>query len=452
MESSMEHDEPLFSSSDDVFAWLSRFIGDQFTTSLRLDRMETLARLAGNPEKASPAIHVAGSKGKGSVTGMTSAILSAGGFRPGRYTSPHVTEYRERITAGDEFFDEQVYIAAGKELAAAEKALRGIPAENPDDNSAGFFELLTLYFFLCARQGNCNVMTLETGLGGRFDATNIVDPAVSAITLIELEHTEFLGNTISAIAGEKAGIIKPGRPLVLAEQPPDALQVFKTAAADKNAPFYYLPEIADIQDIRISPEGTVFSLHSEVFSRSLKDLKTPLVGAIQAKNAGLAAVSAKIAFPGLPEQAIPEGLAGFALPARFERVSDDPVLVVDGAHTARSTSACAETFKQLYGHGGILLFGCAIGKDAQAMAEVLLPLFSVVIITTPGTYKVSVPQGVYDIFRETAASAFCRTEILCIPETVQAIKQAVSLGKAKNLPILGTGSFYLAAEIRNSFF
>ncbi|MDR0524954.1 MAG: tetrahydrofolate synthase [Spirochaetaceae bacterium] len=445
----MEQEEPLLSSSQDVFTWLGRFIGDQFTTSLRLDRMETLARLAGHPERAAPVIHVAGSKGKGSVTGMAAGILEAGGFRPGRYTSPHVIEYRERITCGDAFFDESVYVEAGKELQSAEKALRRRPALSPDDISAGFFELLTLFFFLCARRGACDAMCIETGLGGRWDATNIVDPLVSAITLIELEHTEFLGNTLGKIAREKAGIIKPGRPLILAEQTDEALEVFRTVAASQGAPLYYLPEFAEIRDLEVTPEGTYFCLSSPVFPQPLKDLKTPMIGSIQAKNAGLAAVTAKIAFPDLPDQAVTEGLGRFSLPARFERVLDFPVLIVDGAHTACSAEACGETFSRLYGAGGVLLFGCAVGKDARAMAQALIPRFKHIIITTPGTYKISVPQGVYDVFRETAGTLGIGPEIICIPETAAAVDRAVELAVAKNLPILGTGSFYLAAEIRS---
>jgi dihydrofolate synthase/folylpolyglutamate synthase len=442
------------SSAADVFAWLSRFIAGQFITSLRLDRMEVLARLAGNPERSAPVIHIAGSKGKGSVTGMIAAILQAQGFRPARYTSPHVTEYRERITLGNDFFEESVYIDAGKELIAAEEALRkngnayfDHPA--PDDTAAGFFELLTLYFFLCARRGNSDVMVVETGLGGRLDATNIVDPLVSAITLIELEHTEFLGDTLAAIAREKAGIIKPGRPLVLAEQSAEALAVFKTIGASRNAPVYYLPEIADIRHIQVAPEGTSFTLTSKAFSHPL-NLTLPMAGEIQANNAGLAAVAAKIAFPALTEQAAQEGLRGFTLPARFERILDAPVLIVDGAHTPRSMSACVETFTRLYGTGGVLLFGCALGKDVQAMAEILIPVFSRIIITTPGTYKISVPQGVYDMFVQAVSASGTSAEVLCIPETSAAIAQALALGREQGLPLLGTGSFYLAAEIRNA--
>ncbi|MDR3114262.1 MAG: tetrahydrofolate synthase [Treponema sp.] len=449
-------------SSADVFAWLSRFINmetGQFSTSLRLDRMEVLARLAGHPERSAPVIHIAGSKGKGSVTGMITAILEAEGFRPARYTSPHVTEYRERITQGNAFFDESIYIQAGRELVSIEAMLRHTPASGlpfcdppaADDREASFFELLTLYFFLCARCAGCDVMVVETGLGGRLDATNIVDPLVSVITLIELEHTEFLGNHIGAIAQEKGGIIKPGKPLILAEQAPEALEVFKNIAALCHAPLYYLPDVADLQHIQVTPRGTTFSLAAKspaLFPRSM-DLFIPIPGAIQARNAALGLVAAKIAFPQLKAPSVLRGLQDFTLPARFERILDDPIFIVDGAHTPQSVEACVETFSALYGKGGILIFGCAAGKDAAAMAQILLPHFTQILITTPGTFKVSFPQGVYDTFSAEAASLGKGAAVFYIPETVRAIEKALEQGREKKLPLLGTGSFYLAAEIRN---
>ncbi|MDR2796799.1 MAG: tetrahydrofolate synthase [Treponema sp.] len=463
----MEQQDPIdksvsIASSADVFTWLSRFINietGQFSTSLRLDRMEVLARLAEHPERSAPVIHIAGSKGKGSVTGMITAILEAEGFRPARYTSPHVTEYRERITQGNAFFDESIYIQAGRELVSIEAMLRNTPTSGiayfdppaEDDTEASFFELLTLYFFLCARLANCDVMVVETGLGGRLDATNIVDPLVSVITLIELEHTEFLGDHIGAIAKEKAGIIKPGKSLILAEQVNEALEVFKKTAAACHVPLYYLPDVVDLHHIQVNPRGTTFSLASKspaLFPASL-ELTIPIPGKIQAQNAALGIAAAKIAFPQLKAQSILRGLQDFTLPARFERILDDPIFIVDGAHTPHSVESCVETFSALYGKGGILIFGCAAGKDAVAMAKILIPHFAQIIITTPGTFKVSFPQLVYDTFSTEATSLGKGSAVSYIPETAQAIEKALEQGRKKELPLLGTGSFYLAAEIRN---
>lgn len=449
-------------SSADVFDWLSRFINietGQFSTSLRLDRMEVLACLAGHPERAAPVIHIAGSKGKGSVTGMISAILEAEGFRTARYTSPHVTEYRERITQGNTFFDEAIYIQAGRELVSIEAMLRNTPQSGiryfdppaPDDTEASFFELLTLYFFLCARLARCDVMVVETGLGGRLDATNIVDPLVSVITLIELEHTEFLGDHLGAIAGEKAGIIKAGKRVILAEQAHEALEVFKKTAAACHAPLYYLPEVLDLQHIQVSPRGTAFRIaaKSQDLFPSPLELRIPIPGEIQARNAALSLAAAKLAFPRLKAASILQGLQDFSLPARFERIMDAPIFIVDGAHTPQSVEACVDTFSTLYGKQGLLIFGCAAGKDAVSMAKILIPHFAQILITTPGTFKVSFPQLVYDTFNAEARFLGKGCLVLYIPNTGQAIEKALEQGRERHLPLLGTGSFYLAAEIRN---
>ncbi|MDR1278974.1 MAG: tetrahydrofolate synthase, partial [Treponema sp.] len=398
-----------FVSSAAVFTWLSRFINlerGQTPKSFKTERMEILAALAGHPETCAPAIHIAGSKGKGSVTGMISAILEAGGIKTARYMSPHVREYRERITAGDEFFDESVYIEAGHELRDISEALMAGAADKfplfsgPEGEGPTFFELLTLYFFLCARRAGCDFMVIETGMGGRLDPTNIVSPLVSVITPIELEHTEYLGNTLAAIAGEKAGIIKPGKPLVLAKQADEALRVFRENAAAKNAPLLFFPEAADIQGLSIHREGTDFTLgfkNPALFPAPL-ELSLPIPGAVQAQNAGLAALAVKTAFPAIGEDTLRAGLHTFKLPARFERVCDDPPLIIDGAHTPKSAELTVQTFISLYGEGGVLLFGCVAGKNAESMARLLLPHFSRIIITTPGSFKASDPENVYALF------------------------------------------------------
>jgi dihydrofolate synthase/folylpolyglutamate synthase len=461
-----------FFSSGDVFSWLSRFINlerGQTPKSFKLERMEIIAAQAGHPENCAPAIHIAGSKGKGSVTGMISAILEAQGFRTARYMSPHVREYRERITGGDTFFDETVYIEAGHELRDITEALMDrTKAEfsifHPGHEEAEgptFFELLTLYFFLCARKARCNVLVIETGMGGRLDPTNIVEPLVSVITPVELEHTEYLGDTIAAIAGEKAGIIKPGKPLILAEQTGEALAVFRETAASQKAPLLFFPETAEIKELSIRREGTAFSLGFKkpgLFPAPLK-LSLPIPGEIQAKNAGLAVLALKTAFPDLGEAAVKAGLENFRLPARFERILTDPPLIIDGAHTPKSVELTAETFVSLYGEGGILIFGCVAGKNAEAMARLLLPHFSRIIITTPGSFKASDPETVYNIFvREAPGAGKPNTSVgtrggptlVCIKDTREALKYALDAGREQGLPALGTGSFYLAAEIRQA--
>jgi len=422
---------------------------------------------------------MAGSKGKGSVTSMVASVLEAQGLRAARYMSPHVSDFRERVSLGNSFFGEDVYCAAGDELRdlverklpAAKAALFDPAAE--EGEAPTYFELLTLFYFLCARAGKCDVMVVETGMGGRLDCTNVVDPLVSVITLIELEHTEWLGDTIAKIAGEKAGIIKPGKPAIVARQRAEALEVFQKRAAERNSPLHYFPDFASVDDIRLHRGGTDFSLGfregwggaptvaaptaapgaastaaggAGLGAQPLR-LSIPIPGIVQAENAGIAAAAVRIAFPEIGEDALRRGLAQAKIPARFEKISEDPPFVLDGAHTPESVALCAETFCSLYGEGGALLFSCAADKDVAAMAELLLPRFSHVIVTKPGNVRASRPEEIFRAFR-AGLSGSGASKTVFAPDTADAVRQALELGRAKGLPVLCAGSFYLAAEAR----
>ncbi len=451
--------EKLFSSSADVFSWLSGFINlerGQTPKSFRIDRMEFLTQFAGNPHKLMPSIHIAGSKGKGSVTGMSAAMLTAAGFRAARYMSPHVIDIRERICLNNSYFDEEVYRIAGNELRDITERLPStanplFDPSTPDGCEPTYFELLTLFFFLCAKHGNCNVMVVETGMGGRLDSTNVLDPLLSVITLIELEHTGFLGDTIAKIAAEKAGIIKQGKPLVLAKQSEEALEIFNKTVKEKNSPLIYFPETEEISNLKITTEGTDFTLsfktENKTFSKSPifptpLSLFIPVPGKVQAENAALAIAAVKTAFPHIGEDAIRAGLRNLKIPARFEKIA--PEFVIDGAHTPESLALTIETFCLLYGEGGILVFCCAADKDAMAMAKIAHPYFAKIIITTPGTFKASNPPQVYEAFAAQAG----REKTQLIPDTREAVKEARNFAAKDKLPILGTGSFYLVSEIR----
>jgi len=401
---------------------------------------------------------MAGSKGKGSVTSMIASVLEARGIKAARYMSPHVSDFRERVSLGNSFFDEEVYCDAGNELR--DLVENKLPAANvalfdpstEEGEAPTYFELLTLFYFLCARAGGCDVMVVETGMGGRLDCTNIVTPLVSVITLIELEHTAWLGNTISAIAGEKAGIIKPGKPVVLARQKAEALEVFQRRAIERNSPLFYFPEIASVEDIRLHQGGTDFSLvfhggGDAAYKAHSLELSIPIPGIVQAENAGIAAAAVKKAFPDIGDDVIRRGLEQLKVPARFEKIAEDPPFVLDGAHTPESVSLCAETFCSLYGEGGILLFSCAADKNVSAMAELLLPRFSQIIITTPGTVRSSNPEEIFQVF-SAGLSGSEAGKVIFVRDTADAMRQTLKLGRKKGLPILCTGSFYLAAEVR----
>jgi len=390
---------------------------------------------------------------------MIASVLEAGGLKAARYMSPHVSDFRERVSLGNSFFAEDVYCTAGDELRdvvenrlpAAKVALFDPTTE--EGEAPTYFELLTLFYFLCARAGGCDVMVVETGMGGRLDCTNVVMPLVSVITLIELEHTEWLGNTIAAIAGEKAGIIKPGRPVVLARQKAEALEVFRNRTTERNSPLFYFPDIASVENIRLHPGGTDFSLTFNgkgVAHEPLSlELSIPIPGIVQAENAGIVVAALKTAFPDIGDNAIRRGLERAKTPARFEKIAEDPPFVLDGAHTPESVSLCAETFCSLYGEGGILLFSCAADKNVVAMAELLLPRFSQVIVTKPGNVRSSNPDEIFRAF-SSGNAGLGAGKTTFVRDTGDATRQTLELSREKGLPVLCTGSFYLAAEVRGT--
>jgi dihydrofolate synthase/folylpolyglutamate synthase len=442
-----------FFDSDAVYTWFCSFInmerglGGKAGEHFRLDRMKLLAEMAGNPERRVPVIHIAGSKGKGSVCAMAGAALEAAGKSPGRYLSPHVVSWRERVCQGGGYFPEAVYVEAGNELFGVYENYRSRAAHG----EATFFELVTLFFFICSRTAHCDCMVVETGIGGSFDATNIVEPAVSVITAIEKEHTEYLGDSVEKIAGEKAGIIKHGAPVILARQSENVLAVFRKKALEQEAPLLYLPEFAAAGQVRLEKTGTRFSLRfaDSQFADLSSEYTTGVPGCVYPENAALALLAAKKAFPALGKEAARAGLAAFRLPARFEavKVGEDTAFILDGAHTPNSVSLCAETFLSLYGEGGDLLFGCAKEKETGRMAEILVPHFSRIIITSPGKMRPGDPEGAYRAFLAAAGSGHPGQSIRVIPDTETAVTEALRLKSSK--PILACGSFYLAGEIHH---
>jgi dihydrofolate synthase/folylpolyglutamate synthase len=364
-----------------------------------------------------------------------------------------VVDWRERVSFGSSYFSEEAYAAAGNELFGLYRDYHSLKSGFCGEPT--FFELITLLFFLCSRNARCGCMVVETGLGGRLDATNIVDPCVTVISVIEKEHTEYLGDSVEKIAEEKAGIIKRRKPLVLAEQSETVLDVFLKKAAEQEAPLIYLPRAATVEYQRLTQNGTVFSLRftEPEFAGLSADYSLGVSGTVYPKNAALALLAAKKAFPDLKVEQARSGLAAFRLPARFEKLDTGTgrPFIADGAHTPYSAALCAETFGELYGSDGILLFGCAKGKDAEGMAESLLPYFSTVIITSPGTFRESDPEDVYGVFcrKASACVAGTRPSVSLVPDTKNAFEEAVQTAKEKKLPVLVCGSFYLAGEIIN---
>jgi dihydrofolate synthase/folylpolyglutamate synthase len=429
-----------FDSTGDVYAYLNRFLNFERRlepTEYRLDRMQRLRELFGRLDDAYRVVHVAGSKGKGSTATMIAACLAEAGGTVGLYTSPHLLSFTERIAIGGVPVDDGTLLSCARDLAGTMDGES--PADFPGGEAPTYFELLTMLGFLCFRKAGCTDAVIEVGLGGRLDSTNVVTPAACVITPIELEHTELLGATIPLIAYEKAGIIKPGVPVFTSAARPEALDVIRARARDLGAPLTVLDEAVSLDDIRVSAAGTsaVARWRDRSVFEAPMELRTPMIGRVQARNAAIAAMVAKSL--GVDEPAILRGVGSARLRARFEIITGDPVVILDGAHTEDSIRACAEDFSALFPGGGSLLFGCAKDKPARPMAAALRPFFSSVIVTRPGTFKES---DTADIEAAFAAEGF---EVARLDDTAKAIESALGRASGAGMPLLVTGSFYLCA-------
>ena len=376
------------------------------TRAYRLERMADLLARFENPERAARVVHVAGSKGKGSTATMIALLIAGTGARVGLYTSPHLLDYRERIRVLDQRVEadrtasktEQNLRLYGNRLwsLVEEAAARG------DADTPTTFELLTALAFLVFRAVGCDWVVLETGLGGRLDATNVCLPVLSVITRIELEHTEYLGDTISAIAGEKAGIIKPHTAVLVAPQVAEAEAVFRATATQRNAPYL------DVVAPGATPPHARWQLHSgtEIVlpGGSAARVRLPGVAAVQGVNVATAVAALRYLeteghLPpnsdahkaALLSQWRPEG-RGEVYPATGER----PLTILDGAHTPNSVAAL---FGALHGGGVrrcVVVFAAAEGKDVRGMVGVICTSGVQVVrafVTRAGTFKRSEPRA-----------------------------------------------------------
>ena len=426
------------------FAWIESFTNFEKRPGsslrpFRLDRMRSLAESCGNPQNDYRIVHIAGSKGKGSTSVFLGSILHEAGFTVGIYTSPHVDSYRERFLLNRGFISQNTLLKAITTIKTTFKESWFTDRSEPTT-----FELLTLTALLSFKYAGCDWVVLETGLGGRLDATNIVTPLLSVITSIELEHTRILGNTLEEVAAEKGGIIKTNVPVLLGNIPESAMETLKNIAAERNAP---VSEINLTLDTEISVSRVSFSLSDGSRINAVPGMK----GRHQGINALTAAKAAEIILsPAVPklmasiiQESIIQGVSKAGLPGRFEIVrSGERDIIFDAAHTPSSIQAASETFRDLYPETGVLIIGLAEDKDAAAIAKVLPQGLSAIIVARPGSFRVSDPK------KTAAALSVYFPEVELVPDSGDALRRAKNLAAADE-PILITGSFYLLGDIRS---
>ncbi|MDR1629194.1 MAG: bifunctional folylpolyglutamate synthase/dihydrofolate synthase [Oscillospiraceae bacterium] len=391
-----------------------------------------LCECLGSPERSLRFIHVAGTNGKGSVCTFLSEILQAAGCKTGLYISPYVTDFRERVQINGQMVDEATL------ATAAETVKNAVLELNQEDIIITEFEAVTAAAFLCFASQRCDAVVLETGLGGRFDATNIIPPPlVSVITSISLDHTQILGSTVAEIAFEKCGIIKQGSSVVTNNaQPNEALAVIQKTAAERGARL----SIATVKNKNI--------LNTSIFGTEIlyngEPLSIPLAGEHQIENALTAIEAVHV----LQEQGfhiadayIRAGVAQTQMPARIQILSREPLIILDGSHNDGSTKALSEVLKTHLPQKKLLgLMGMMADKDYAQALQNLAPLFASLITATPGN-----PRSLSAEALAAAARQVC-PDARAIPSPAEAFAQAKEqLGGYDALIICG--SLYLAADI-----
>ena len=331
-------------------------------------RVATLLSLMDNPHQRFGSVHIAGTKGKGSTAAMTESILRAAGHRTGLFTSPHLHTLREYFRVAGEIASEEELIRLVQEAQPLIARVPGIT----------YVEILVALAFQHFARKGVEIAVVEVLMGGRLDATNVLQPLVAAITSLSYDHIALLGDTLAAIAGEKAGIIKRGAPVVSAPQKRQALEVIQQVSEAMEAPLILLGRDWVWQAGQASLEGQEFDVTDQRAGQTLSGLWTPLLGKHQLINATVAvAIVAELRWQGVAigEEALRAGLRQVQWPGRLEILSRRPLVVVDGAHNVDSAGWLADSLRELFSwRRSHLIFGASADKDIDGMLELLLPL------------------------------------------------------------------------------
>lgn len=443
-------------STEQFTKWLEQFINferDPKKELLNLEKMGFYAAHFGNPQDSYPCIHVAGSKGKGSVSTMIASCLTEAGYKTGLYTSPHVADFRERVSCAGTFFSDEAYSRAYLQII---EGFEHIIAQFPNTDPT-WFEIVTMLSFVIFKNEHVDYAVFEVGLGGRLDTTNIIKPRICAIMPIELEHTQYLGNTIAKIAFEKAGIIKKNIPFFCFEQKDEALDVFKKASAERFARMFYLPDFVKDVSYKVTPDGLqcriCYNEHTTIgalFDKPL-EMTLRLTDEIQAKNAALAAALVKYLLPNLEPAVLERGLAKTWLLGRFEIIQKSPLTILDGAHTVNSLSLSISTFQKLTDKKGILVFACAEDKNVHAFAPLFDGKFDTVYLTIPGLFKKSNLSKLDTEMRSYFSDKSDAPKLVTSPDFKSILKQGFAESAQTGKPLLIAGSFYLVGEAKKIF-
>lgn len=407
----------------------------------RLDRTRQLLAAVGDPHKRVPAVHIAGTKGKGSTASMVAAMLSQAGLVTGLFTSPHITRFEERLTVDAEEATEAEMLALVQELQAGVAKCDGLMPT--------YFEAAMVLAWCFYRMRKVDIAVLEVGLGGRLDATNVCCPEVCAITSISLDHTSLLGDSLDKIAAEKAGIIKRGVPVVSGVTNEPARSVIRERAADRGSQLYEVGDAITLHYRPPVPGAHAGTASVTTHSRTRTDIKLPLPGQHQAHNCAIAiAVIDVLCERGwrIPPDAVESGLVRMSLPARVEVMGSDPVVVVDAAHNEASIAALVETLDEIsVARPRVAIFATTRQKDVAGMLGHILRRFDQVVLTEYVNNPRAVPVAE---LQETAHEIGCGNRTIHVAEEPHAAWSLATRIYDAPAMVCVTGSFFIAAELR----
>ena len=407
--------------------------------TFHLERIARLMDRLGDPHLAVPTVHVAGSKGKGSTAAMITSVLAAQGYTAGLYTSPALHRVAERVRVGLEPVAEEDFAALVERIWPDARWV----SEHGGFGDVTFFEFVTAMAFLHFQQIGADLQVIEVGLGGRLDATNVVAPEVSVITRITLDHVSVLGDTLALIAGEKAGIIKPGVPVAVAPQPQEALEVFRSVSADVDAPLVEVGRDVTWRQRSASTTGQSFDVAGR---RGRYEVWTPLIGDFQQANAATAIAAVEIlAERGLAasERSILEGLSSVEWPGRLQVLSrDGKQVVVDGAHNPEAMRLLVGAVRQYFEFDRVLVvFGATGGHSLEGMLAELAVLSPVVLPVESRHPRSGPAKGVAEAARTGGLDVHAGAG-----GVGSAVRRAMEMAGEDDL-VLGTGSLSVAAEV-----
>lgn len=420
----------------------------QFGIKLGLDRMRYLLELCDHPHRKYPVIHIAGTNGKGSVAALVTSVLSAAGYRVGRFISPHLSSYTERFSINNRNISED---RVGRLVSQLKPALEQT-AHHPLYSPPTEFEVATLLAFQYFAEERVDVAVIEVGMGGRLDSTNVVNPLVSGITHIALDHREYLGHTLSAIAREKAGIIKPGRPVVVGVQEQEAYAVLKNAATKAKAPFYAVGR--DFEYKLLATKTTGITLEIKGSHEPSFTVRVGLTGGHQAANATLAFGLLSIAKQEGLKWEVKDLLNGFAevkWPGRLEFFPGKPPILMDGAHNPDGFTALFRAISDVFAEYQIyLVIGILKNRPFKEMVSILAPRISKVFATRAPDPKSADPIDIAEEFRDHGVEATVVQEPSAALRTAlaEADRNSYAGEEKKNRLLLVAGSLYLIGDLR----